>query len=242
MAVLRKHKVSNYTVIDNNIFKNRDLSLKAKGLLCLMLSLPDDWDYTLAGLATLSSDGIDSTRSALNELEEHKYFKRNILKENGRYSDVEYIVSETPMADEEPILEEPILGKPILGNQLQLNTYEIKEKKNKVNSIIEEYNRICSSLPRCIKITPKRESKILARLKEYTIEDFITVFHKAEESDFLGGRIGRWKACLDWFIENDENMTKVIEGRYDNRSDGIKEAYMELEGEKDDEERDGYDF
>ena len=69
MTVLKKNKKSNYTVVDNGIFQNKDLSLKAKGLLCLMLSLPDNWDYTLAGLAQLSSDGVDATRNALNELE-----------------------------------------------------------------------------------------------------------------------------------------------------------------------------
>jgi len=64
----------------SQIFKNKSLSLKAKGLLSLMLSLPDDWNYNMQGLASLSRDGIDSVRSAIKELEHHGYVQRNIVR------------------------------------------------------------------------------------------------------------------------------------------------------------------
>lgn len=137
MPVLRKNKQSNYTVIDNGIFKNKGLSLKAKGLLCQMLSLPDNWNYSLEGLVTLSSDGISSVRSALKELENHMYFKRRRLYEEGKLAGVEYIVSETPMC-ENLILENLKQENLILENPAQLNTNNNKIKKESNKDIFAD--------------------------------------------------------------------------------------------------------
>lgn len=67
--IIRVERTKNFTVMSNHHFKNKNLSLKAKGLLSLMLSLPDDQNYNMKGLATLSKDGIDSVRTAMKELE-----------------------------------------------------------------------------------------------------------------------------------------------------------------------------
>ena len=82
MAVFRKVKKTDYTVIDNNIFKNQKLTLKAKGMICTMLSLPDDWNFSEEGLTSLSNDGISSVRSTLKELMEYGYLKRERNKED----------------------------------------------------------------------------------------------------------------------------------------------------------------
>lgn len=137
MPVLRKNKQSNYTVIDNGIFKDKGLSLKAKGLLCQMLSLPDNWNYSLEGLVTLSSDGISSVRSALKELENHMYFKRRRLYEDGKLAGVEYIVSETPMC-ENLILENLKQENLILENPPQLSTNTNKVKKESKKNIFAD--------------------------------------------------------------------------------------------------------
>jgi hypothetical protein len=98
--VFRVERTKNFTVMSNHHFKNKQLSLKAKGLLSLMLSLPDEWNYNMQGLATLSKDGIDSVRSTLNELEHHGYVERNRIRDkNGCYSDIEYIVREVPVGE-----------------------------------------------------------------------------------------------------------------------------------------------
>ena len=76
MSVIRIHKNSNFTVMSNYHFKEKKMSLKAKGLLSLMLSLPDDWNYSVSGLVTLSKDGKDSVMSALGELETFGYLER----------------------------------------------------------------------------------------------------------------------------------------------------------------------
>ena len=80
MAVFRIDKTRDYTVMSNHHLRNTALSLKAKGLLSLMLSLPDNWDYTTKGLASICKDGIDSICSAVKELEQHGYIVRERVR------------------------------------------------------------------------------------------------------------------------------------------------------------------
>lgn len=97
--VFRVEKTRDFTVISNHHLKNKELSLKAKGLLTIMLSLPDEWDFTMKGLASLSDDKITSVRSALKELEKAGYVKKSrIRKPNGQYGPANYIVHEYPVA------------------------------------------------------------------------------------------------------------------------------------------------
>lgn len=122
MPVIRIDKTRDYTVMSNHHFRNRELSLKAKGLMSLMLSLPDDWDYTIAGLATLSKDGVGAVRSALKELEECHYLIMEQTKDkSGKFSATSYVLCEKPFT-ENPITGNPITEKPILENTAQLNT------------------------------------------------------------------------------------------------------------------------
>jgi hypothetical protein len=95
--VFRVERNRNFTVMCNHHLKNKELSLKAKGLLSIMLSLPDSWHYNIKGLASLSRDGIDAVRATLKELEAHGYVTRNRLrKPEGFLSDMEYIIREIP--------------------------------------------------------------------------------------------------------------------------------------------------
>lgn len=96
MSVARVHHNKNYTCMSNYHFQDKTLSLKAKGLLSLMLSLPDTWDYSVSGLATLSTDGETSVRTAVKELEEHNYLQRTPVREDGRIVDWEYDIYEQP--------------------------------------------------------------------------------------------------------------------------------------------------
>lgn len=98
--VVRVIKNSNYTTLSNYHFKDRRLSWKAKGLLSTMLSLPDNWNYTIEGLATLAGDGIKSTNSGLAELEKNGYLKRKQLRdENGHFAMTEYTIYEEPIIE-----------------------------------------------------------------------------------------------------------------------------------------------
>lgn len=137
MSIMRVHKTSNFTVMSNYHFKEKKMSLKAKGLLSLMLSLPDDWDYSVAGLATLSKDGKDSIMSALQELEKFGYLTRvRLTNDKGQFAGIEYNIYEQPQP-KNPIAEKPISDNenaenPISEEPQQLNTNSIKELNNQL--------------------------------------------------------------------------------------------------------------
>lgn len=146
MAKFRVEKSKDFTVMSNHHLRNRNLTLKAKGLLSLMLSLPEDWDYTLKGLAALTDkDGIDSIRVGVLELERQGYITRHRLRdEKGQLGEIEYTIYEQPVPTscapklDSPILASPTLGLPtlalpILENPTQLNIDIIKHE-NKPNT------------------------------------------------------------------------------------------------------------
>lgn len=132
MAVMRVHKNANYTIMSNHHFKEKGMSLKAKGLLSLMLSLPDDWDYSIAGLTTLSKDGKDSVMSALKELEAFGYLIRTRLTdERGRFAGYDYDIFEEPK--QAPYSENPKTKKSDTENPPQLNTKASRTKKTNLD-------------------------------------------------------------------------------------------------------------
>ena len=93
MAVFRIEKTRDYTVMSNHHLKDRTLTLKSKGLLSMMLSLPDEWNYTTRGLAAICREGVDSIGAALKELETHGYIRRTQLRdEKGKITDVQYVM------------------------------------------------------------------------------------------------------------------------------------------------------
>lgn len=155
MGIFRISKTSNYTVMSNHHFKNKKMSLKAKGLLSLMLSLPDTWDYSVSGLVTLSKDGKDSVMSALKELENHGYLRRTrTTDEAGRFSGIVYDIFEEPQEDS-PISENPTSAsqqsdKSNSENRAQLNTNSIKDLPNQItdesNTYEETYNELLSAV------------------------------------------------------------------------------------------------
>lgn len=136
MSVMRVHKTANFTVMSNYHFKEKKMSLKAKGLLSLMLSLPEDWDYSVAGLTKLSKDGKDGVMTALAELEKFGYLTRTrLVNDKGQFDGIEYNIFEQPQekpVTENPISDNPILEKPISENPSQLNTNQLNTIFNKL--------------------------------------------------------------------------------------------------------------
>ena len=119
MAVFRVEKNKGYTVMSNHHLRNKELSLKAKGLLSQMLSLPEDWDYTLAGLSLINRESIDAIRTAVWELEKAGYItRRQGRDEKGKMTAIEYTIYEQPQPPELdcPVLENPTADNPILEN------------------------------------------------------------------------------------------------------------------------------
>ena len=144
MAVFRIEKTRDYTVMSNHHLKDRTLTLKSKGLLSMMLSLPDEWNYTTRGLAAICREGVDSIGAALKELETHGYIRRTQLRdEKGKITDTEYVIYEMPQCEPssspgtplpstaKPYTENPDMGipdtaEPCTENPAQLNTNQTK--------------------------------------------------------------------------------------------------------------------
>ena len=159
MAVFRIEKTRDYTVMSNHHLRNAGLSLKSKGLLSMMLSLPEDWNYTTRGLAKICKEGTDSIGSALKELERAGYIVRNRLRDSkGKIVDVEYVIYETPhppdtdqpCEDEPdtacPDTENPDMDDPCLENRPQLNKEKRNPKEQKINlSSTEGSNPVLST-------------------------------------------------------------------------------------------------
>ena len=150
MAVFRVERNKGYTVMSNHHLRNKELTLKAKGLLSQMLSLPEDWDYTLAGLSQINREKIDAIREAIKELERAGYIVRSRERdEKGRLRGADYVIYEQPHTEptpdlptlenptlDNPMQEKPMLEKPTLENPMQLNKdiqrtdLPTKEKRN----------------------------------------------------------------------------------------------------------------
>lgn len=144
MAVFRIEKTRDYTVMSNHHLKDRTLTLKSKGLLSMMLSLPDEWNYTTRGLAAICREGVDSIGAALKELETHGYIRRTQLRdEKGKITDTEYVIYEMPQREPpsspgtplpgtaKPYTENPDMGipdtaEPCTEKPAQLNTNQTK--------------------------------------------------------------------------------------------------------------------
>ena len=116
MAVFRIERTRDYTVMSNHHLRNGKLSLKAKGLLSMMLSLPEDWNYTTRGLAAICKEGVDAIGGALRELETAGYIVRHQLRDKqGRISDTEYVIYEQPQP-KDPDTPQPDTASPDTGN------------------------------------------------------------------------------------------------------------------------------
>ena len=170
MAVFRVERNTGYTVMSNHHLRNKELSLKAKGLLSQMLSLPEDWDYTLAGLSHINREKIDAIREAVKELEKAGYIVRSRERdEKGRLRGADYVIYEQPQPKEpeaatsseqpptsdlptlenptldNPTLEKPTQEKPTLENPTQLNKDIQKTdlpKKEKINTDLSSTDSI----------------------------------------------------------------------------------------------------
>ena len=165
MAVFRVERTQNYTVMSNYHLRDKTISFKAKGLLSLMLSLPEDWDYTLAGLARISLEGKDAIRAAVVELEKAGYVhRRQTTDKAGKFGSNEYIIREYPVSHEPPP-EGPSSASPLSGNpmteepstastQTEKATQIIKDLQTKENKILSSQSTDSFPFPSAPSMTP----------------------------------------------------------------------------------------
>lgn len=180
MAKFTVEHNENYSLIANIVFKDKRLSWKAKGLLANMLSLANDWDYSLAGLVTLSSDGETATRTALKELENFGYLIRQPIRERGKIIDWDYSIFEKPQ------VEKPVVENPQVENRTQLNTKQSITKQSNTNIIKDIVEYLNKQLGTTFKPTTQLTQRhINARLQEgFTLDDFKQV---------IDNQIKEWK-------------------------------------------------
>lgn len=156
MSVFKIEKTKDYTVMSNYHLRDKNLSYKAKGLLSFMLSLPDDWDYSLNGLCSISKESRDGIRSILRELQEHHYVEIEKVRGDKGYFEYNYLIYEMPhwicLENEKnnPDMEIPHLDIPNVENTTQINTNKQIEKddKTKISSffVAEEHNLLTLEL------------------------------------------------------------------------------------------------
>lgn len=231
-AVVRVVKSSNFTIISNGILKNKQISYKAKGLMCVCLSLPDGWAFSIPGLSSLSTDGRVSIEGAIKELKKFGYLvvtKERTEKGNFRfiYTFYENPLNEGVLSDVENPPREIHCGKSTAENRHLLNTNNENTNNQELNNqdfenvnvfspldLFNLYKSSCLGFPQPRELTDGRRQKATKRLKEHPDRVFWEkVFEKANESDFCKKNSF---FCFDWILENDRNALKVYEGNYAN--------------------------
>lgn len=191
------YKNGNFTCMLNYHFKEKNMTLKAKGLLSLMLSLPEDWDYSIAGLVKLSKDGKDSVMSALKELESFGYLTREIIRnDKGQFDRYKYSIYDKPFSNI-PSSDKPHSDFPNTDNPQQLNTNRINIC-NKLNTNgIDRKEYIDKSI---YKKSSKFVKPTLDELKEYCSQ----MGYKVDAEKFFlyyeqcGWTVGKNKPMKDW--------------------------------------------
>lgn len=177
MAVFRVERTRDYTVMSNHHLRDKSLPLKAKGLLSQMLSLPEDWDDTLAGLSHINRESKDVIRSAVNELEKAGYVQRRQTTDaSGKFSVNEYIIHEFPVLpepssvkplSENPTTDHPSTEKPSPENPTELNTK--KSRKEKQNTDLPSTDSIPSFREPAAAEPPEAKRTEAASASEYEI-------------------------------------------------------------------------
>ena len=211
MAVFRVERTRDYTVMSNYHLKDTGLTLKAKGLLSMMLSLPDDWNYTTRGLAKICKEGVDAIGNALRELETAGYIVRHQLRDRqGRISDTEYVIYEQPQPRQpgtpqpnmavpdtaSPDTENPYLDKPDTEKPAELNI----EKSNTEKSIT--YGSSTDSIPfreTAAVIPPERKGRDAMSVTE--IENYRELILENIEYDCLKRRYPLYRDDLNEIVE-----------------------------------------
>ena len=201
MAVFRIERTRDYTVMSNHHLRNANLSLKAKGLLSMMLSLPEDWNYTTRGLAKICKEGVDAIGAALRELEAAGYIVRHKLRDRqGRISDTEYVIYEQPQLrkpdTDSPDTENPYMDKPDTEKPAELNI----EKSNTQKSITHGSRTDSIPFRETAAVRPsERKGRDAMSLTE--MESYRDLILENIEYDYLCREVDPYQENLDEIVE-----------------------------------------
>lgn len=250
-SIIRVHKTKNYTIISNEaLFEKPPLSLNAKGLLCFMLALPEDWSYSIDGLVSICKEGRHTVKTTLKELKERGYLEIEKITPNksksGRFEYIYHIFETKQQFKKQEVEIQPLeiqaLEKQEVENQpnnKELITKELNNQNtNKQLSLVKTetsvltcedlfnlYKSICINFSQPRELDEKRKKQATKRLEKRPQKEFwLKVFQNAEKSKFM--RSSSF-FTFDWVIKNDNNPLKVYEGNY-NRVE-ISESQVQSE-------------
>ena len=206
MAVFRVERTGDYTVMSNFHLKDKRISLKAKGLLSQMLSLPDDWDYTLSGLSYINRESKDAIRSAVNELETAGYIRRRQTTDaSGKFAANEYTIFERPIEGEpmldKPSSENPITVNPSAVNPLPENPTQLNTKKSNTQKQ-NTHGSNTDSIPfreTAAAQLPERKGRDAMSVSE--IENYRELILENIEYDYLCREFSTYREDLDEIVE-----------------------------------------
>ena len=206
MAVFRIERTRDYTVMSNHHLRDKALSLKSKGLLSMMLSLPEDWNYTTRGLAKICKEGVDAIGGALRELEAAGYIVRHQLRDRqGRISDTEYVIYEqpqpkapdTPQPDTaSPDTENPYLADPDTEKPAELNIEKSKTQKSNTQGSSNDsipFRATAAARP------PERKGRDSMSMEE--MQDYRELILENIEYDHLCREFETYREDLDEIVE-----------------------------------------
>ena len=206
MAVFRIERTRDYTVMSNHHLRDKALSLKSKGLLSMMLSLPEDWNYTTRGLAKICKEGVDAIGGALRELEAAGYIVRHQMRDRqGRISDTEYVIYEqpqpkapdTPQPDTaSPDTENPYLDSPDTEKPAELNIEKSKTQKSNTQGASTDsipFRETAAARP------PERKGRDAMSVEE--MESYRDLVLENIEYDHLCREFATYREDLDEIVE-----------------------------------------
>ena len=245
MAVFRVEKSRGYTVMSNHHLRNKELSLKAKGLLSQMLSLPEDWDYTLKGLSLINREKIDAIREAIRELERAGYIVRSRERdEKGRLRGADYVIFEQPQppTPDLPTQEKPTQEKPTLENPTQLNKdiqrtdLPKKEKSNTDLSSIHSIPILSPNPSPCGEAAAPPERKETEAAAQSAVEIYREIIKDNIDYDILKQDMkfdgDRLDEIVDLMLETVCTARKRVRIAGDDYpAELVKSKFMKLDGE-----------
>lgn len=197
MAVYRVEKTHDYTVMANHHLRDERLSLKAKGLLSMLLSLPDDWEISIRGLASIVTDGVGAVQTGINELIEAGYIvRRRQHADTGAFTGFEYIIHEVPPCTENPYTANPYTGKPYTENPAQSS----KDKLSTIPPIVPHEGDDSLSLALldsslgdgADEAKPKRKRRATKSAPDYRPDTFARFWAAYPRGEDKQGAIAAW--------------------------------------------------
>ena len=228
MAIYRVHKKNDYTMINNYLIKDKNLKLKDKGMLLVLLSLPDNWNFSVSGLETICNEAKNTINGILNNLEENGYLERKRIYEKNKIVDWQYDIYEIPKLlyrKNEDIKNE------YLQNEPQLNTNKERTNKSITNNNKEIYKEIINYLNLKLNThykdtTPKTQSLINARLKEgFSVDDFKKVIDTKYDDWYRDKKMFTYLRPETLFSNKFENYLNQRKEQGDSREEILK--YLE---------------